>query len=72
MSDTLHSPAYVTPTPAAIVRTHVPTGSRGVCGCGAPVTMCWHPCLGPEPKWLHDNAQVDCAVIHDVHLVSTP
>lgn len=72
MSDTLHAPAYVKPTPAQVAAKHIPAGSRGICCCGEPVTLAYHPCLGPDPRWLHDSAHAACIYPHDIHLVSRP
>lgn len=46
-----------------------PEGSRGVCGCGTPVTKVWHPALGDKPRWIHDAG--GCSMVTQVHDITT-
>jgi hypothetical protein len=49
--------------PDVVAATSATVGSRGICGCGAPVTKVSHPALGDRPRWIHDaNPEVSHAV----------
>lgn len=48
------------------------TGSRGLCGCGQPVTKVQHATLGDRPQWIHDCRPEHAHPVQNVRCITRP